>query len=143
MAYMTTAIDIARPVSEVYEYLLQFENMAEWAEDVEYSRKTSDGPVGPGTKFEVGQIMMGRARNGTMELVEVDPERSIKGEAQVGPLALTLNFALEPVEGGTRVTVTGDGQLPGPLKLLAPIGARRGRSIWAARLASLKKALER
>ncbi len=51
-APITSTIVIARPVSEVFEYILNFDtNGPEWATDVESVEKTSDGPVGSGTTF--------------------------------------------------------------------------------------------
>lgn len=142
-AQMTSSVVIARPVSEVFAYILDFEkNLPVWATDIEYCRKTSDGPVGPGTTFVIGQKRLGKARDAAMKVVKIDPNRTIESDAEVGPLSLNLTFSLSEVEEGAQVTVNGDGELPGVLKLLAPIGARQGRRVWDARLASLKKVLE-
>lgn len=139
---MTSSVVIARPTEQVFSYISDFENMPEWAHDVAYCRKTTGGPAGPGTTYEIGQVRMGRAYPSTVRLVEFDPNRRISAEAKVGPLDLRLDFVVEPVEQGTQVTVNGIGELRGFLKLLTPIGARQGRRIWDRRLASLKETME-
>lgn len=141
---MTATVDIARPVSEVFSYLLDFErNMPEWADDVEYCRKTTEGPVGPGTTFVLGQRRFGKARPSTVRIVDVDPGHRIGAQAKVGPLLLEMDFVVEQVPQGAQVTITGNGKLPGPLNFLAPVGARQGRRVWERRLARLKEMLER
>jgi hypothetical protein len=142
-AQMTSTVVITRPVSEVFQYILDFDkNLPEWATDVESVEKTSQGPVGPGTTFDLVQTIAGRSRRSSLKLVEVDPNNSIKAEAEVGPLSLRLNFGVAQVEEGTQVTVDGDGELRGVLKLISPIATRQGGRIWDSRLSSLRSVLE-
>jgi uncharacterized protein YndB with AHSA1/START domain len=142
-APITSTIVIARPVSEVFEYILNFDtNGPEWATDVESVEKTSDGPVGSGTTFAQVQKVMGKQRHTTLKFVEVDPNRSIKAEAELGPLSPTVTLSVAQAGDGTQVTVSGDANPRGFFKLLSPIASRQGRRMWDTRLSSLKRVLE-
>lgn len=143
MVLMTTSVTIARTPPEVFSYISNFENMPEWADDVAYCRKTTEGPAGAGTTYELAQVRMGgKTYASTVRLLDIDPDHRISAETEIGPLALKLDFVVEPVADGTEVTVNGNGELRGFLRFLAPIGARQGRRIWDRRLASLKETLE-
>ncbi len=142
-ASITSTIVIARPVAEVFEYILNFDkNGPEWATDVESVEKTTDGPVGSGTTFAQVQKVMGKQRHTTLKFVEIDPNHTIKAEAELGPLSPRVTLTVSEAENGTHVSVDGDANPRGFFKLLSPIASRQGSRMWDARLSSLKKVLE-
>lgn len=53
---------IARPLNEVFAYAADFANGEEWDPGVKSAQKTSDGPVGVGTTYDL-QGHFGRAQS--------------------------------------------------------------------------------
>ncbi len=49
MVRFELSVDIARSVHEVWEYLIDPENVPEWQGSAESSHQISDGPMGVGT----------------------------------------------------------------------------------------------
>lgn len=142
-ARVESTVLIARPVEDVFAYVLELDqNGPSWAPDLESVEKTSEGPVGAGTTFRQVQNVMGKRRDTSMEFTAVEPNRRIDAQAMLGPIAPTMSATFQQSNGGTRVTVSGDANPRGPLKLLSPLVRRQGQRIWDARLAQLKRVLE-
>ena len=142
-AKVDSAVTIARPVEEVFAYVLDLEsNGPAWAPDLESVEKTSEGPVGAGTTFRQVQNLMGKRRDTSLRFTGVETNRKIEAEADLGPIAPRMKLMFEPVDGKSRVTARGDANPKGVFKLLSPLIARQGQRMWDARLAGLRKALE-
>ena len=85
-------------------------------------RQITDGPVGVGTRYESTYRFFGRDETVTTELTELAPPTRMAWR-QVGAGSLAINdghYDLEPVEGGTRFTVTGTIGAPGWRRLIVP-----------------------
>lgn len=136
-------VTIARPVEEVFAYVLDLEaNGPTWAPDLASVEKTSEGPVGAGTTFKQVQTVMGRRRETSLRFTAVEPNQRIDAAAELGPIAPTMALMFEQVGDQTRVSARGDANPKGPFKLLSPMIGRQGRRMWEARLSGLKNALE-
>jgi carbon monoxide dehydrogenase subunit G len=86
--------------------------------------------------------MLGRELNTTLEIEEEDPPRVFALRAVNSPVPFSVRHELEPSGGGTRLTVTGDGDagmLPG---FAAGIMARRAEKQFRKDFERLKKLLE-
>lgn len=141
---LESSVVIDRPVGDVYSYVLDLpSNGPEWAPDLEAVTKTTEGPIGAGTRFDQVQKVMGRRRHTSLAFTGVDPGRRIDAAAEVGPMSITAVMTFEPASSGTRVTVAGEADPRGPFKLLSPLLARNGQRMWDARLAQMKTVLER
>lgn len=142
-AHIESSIIVNRPVAEVFDYVLNVhENGSTWAPDLESVEKTTDGPVGPGTEFAQVQNIMGMRRHTTLKFTEVEPNRSIRAKAELGPISPDVTMSFSEAGDGTRVSLSGDGNPRGLLKLLSPMVAKRGTKMWDERFASLKQVLE-
>jgi len=73
MAYCRATIGVPRPIDEVFEYLANFSNAAEWDPGVVSGRKLTRGPIGPGTEFEIVSRFMGRDVRLLYRATQVDP----------------------------------------------------------------------
>jgi uncharacterized protein YndB with AHSA1/START domain len=136
-------VTIARPVEEVFAYVLDLEaNGSTWAPDLASVEKTSEGPVGAGTTFKQVQTVMGRRRETSLRFTAVEPNQKIEAAAELGPIAPTMTLTFEQVGDQTRVAARGDANPKGLFKLLSPLIGRQGRRMWEARLSGLKNALE-
>ena len=140
---VSSVVLVRRPVEDVFAYVLDLEqNGPEWAPDLKSVEKTSEGPVGAGTTFNQQQEVMGRSRETTLTFVDVQLNRQIDAEADIGVAAPRASLVFRPEEGATRLTLSADLNPRGLGKLLAPMMRRQGQKMWDARLATLKRVLE-
>lgn len=142
-AHIEASIVIDRPVEDVFDYVLNLhENGPTWAPDLESVKKTTDGPVGAGTEFAQVQNVTGMRRHTSLKFTDVEPNQSIKADAELGPISPHVTMRFSEAGEGTRVTLSGDANPKGLFKLLSPVVAKRGTKMWEARFASLKQVLE-
>lgn len=138
MGQMTSAVTVARPIEEVFRHFLSLdENPSD--PDVESVVKTPEGPTAAGTAF---RFRHKGGRETMMRYTAVEPNQKIEFEGEVGPLRPKCVLTFEQAEGGTNLTIRGDSNPPGPLKLLSPVFNRVGQRIWDQRLGRTKAALE-
>jgi carbon monoxide dehydrogenase subunit G len=141
-ARIESAVMIARPVEEVFAFLTDLERSAKVDPTVESVEKTSEGPIGVGTTFRLRQHALGRSSDATVAFTGLERNRRVDFESRVGPLRPRMSMTFEEVEGGTRVTVTGEPNPAGIFKLLSGRFRRIGQRIWDERLERQKAALE-
>ena len=75
-------------------------------------------------------------------ITELVPGRRMVLEGDIGPLSGTLDYQVEEVPEGTKLTNTADLSGRGPLRLLAPLAASRVRDAVAANLDKFRNLLE-
>ena len=82
---VSTVVD--RPVATVWNFYAvhHVENHPRWDPDLELE-KLSDGPIGPGTLIKRRNIRYETPTEGTMEVVEFEPEKVMGVRIQDGPI---------------------------------------------------------
>lgn len=111
-------IEIARTPGDVFSYLTDVSNLPAWQTGVK-SATLRDG------RIEESRSLLGRELNTTLEVVEQEESRLFTLRALDGPVRFTVRHELEPAGGGTRLTVTADGDVPGFAAGLLARGAER------------------
>lgn len=104
----TTVID--RPVSAVWEFYAvhHVENHPRWDPDIELQR-TTDGPIDVGTVISRRSTRFETPTEGTMEVTEFDPERTMKVTTRDGPMTIHGRARLVALsEGRTELTIGGE-----------------------------------
>jgi carbon monoxide dehydrogenase subunit G len=128
-------VDIDRPPEDVYAYLTDVSNLPKWQSGVHSARRE-------GSQIHESRHMLGRELHTTLEIEEEDPPRVFALRAVNSPVPFSVRHELEPSGGGTRLTVTGEGDagmLPG---FAAGIMARRAEKQFRKDFERLKKLLE-
>jgi uncharacterized protein YndB with AHSA1/START domain len=133
---------INRPVEEIFEYISNPENTSQWQSGVLEMEQTSKGPRGVGTTIRESRRFLGRQMDSTLEITAYEPNRIIKQKSTSGPMALETSFVFESVEGGTKVTLGGEGDSRGFFKLADPLVSRIAKRQLVADIANLKDMLE-
>ena len=109
------------PPEVVWAFLTDDANDVNWrAPWVEAVQSLSDGPLAVGARYETVYRFFGRPQVTIVETTELDPPRRASW-AQVDDPTVALNvvtYDLEPVEGGTRFTVTGTFETRGWRRLI-------------------------
>jgi uncharacterized protein YndB with AHSA1/START domain len=101
---------INRPVSTVWEFYAvnHVENHPRWDPSLELAAK-SDGPIGVGTVIERRATRFGKTTEGTMEVVEFEPEKAMRVRTQDGPMTINGWVLFDAVsEGETRISLGGE-----------------------------------
>lgn len=122
MARYVTDIDSPRSREELFAYLADFSNAAEWDPGVSAAERLGgDGAVAAGEEFRV----MVRAVRGetplTYRVTAIDPPASVTFRAENALLVSLDTITFAEHGDGTRVRYDADLRLKGPLRLADPL----------------------
>jgi hypothetical protein len=106
MHKMERSIVINRPVEEVFAYVIDPRNNAEWNGWVIESVVTSEGPLREGTTFDSVTKFLGKVIRSEAIITELVPNERGSIRTTTGPITATGSRIVEPVEGGTKFTQT-------------------------------------
>jgi carbon monoxide dehydrogenase subunit G len=127
-------IEIARTPEEVFAYLTDVSHVPEWQAGVK-SAERRDG------RIEESRSLFGREFHTTLEIVEQEEPTVFTLKALNSPVPFTVRHELEPADdGGTRLTVTAEGDVPG---FAAGLLGRRAEKQFRKDFDRLKQILER
>ena len=125
-------IEIARTPEDVFAYLTDVSNLPNWQTGVK-SATLRDGHI------EESRSLLGHHLDTTLEIVEQEEPRLFTLRALGGPVPFTVRHELEAADGGTRLTVTADGDVPG---FATGLLSRRAEKQFRKDFARLKAILE-
>ncbi len=137
-------IEIARPVDEVFDFVLDARNDVRWCHKVQSVELVSrDGP-GAGAHYRVVHkpVPLRPAREMDYSCEAVEPPRRIEWHEEDGTDTIDVVYELEPTaDGGTRMTQRDDATLGAPRLLQPVIKGGIGADVQR-QLRALKKLLE-
>ena len=122
MEMSATAV-IGQPVEDVYDYVIDLANDANWRTGVDESAWQEGEVLGLGA---VGHTLAG-GQQAVWKVVSYDAGASVDWEVLSGPLMGRGGYRFVPVDGGTQFTLVADIEPSGWLKLLGPVFAWIGR----------------
>jgi carbon monoxide dehydrogenase subunit G len=125
-------IEIARTPEDVFSYLTDVSNLPDWQAGVK-SATQRDG------RIEESRSMFGRELQTTFEILDEEQPRLFTLRAVDSPVSFTVRHELAPAGGGTRLTVTAEGDVPG---FAAGLLARRAEKQIRKDFERLKEILE-
>lgn len=146
MGTFRVAVDIGRPPPEVFGFLAEPRNMPQWYEAVERAIETTDGPVGPGARYDVVRSLPGGQTHNDVEVTEYELDRRFTLESVRGPTPFRYRYTLAPAGHGTRLTLDGrisGAGLPGPMSRLDGVATRLFKQGMRQNLNRLKRLVER
>ena len=121
MKQVTTRVVTPRSPEEVYAYLVDFDNQAEWRFDVLASERTSGETGHTGTRYRQ-RVKQGRKEiDSEVELTEAEPHRRVAFRTLDGPVTVTGTWRIEPQGEETRVDTEVALQPHGFVKLFEPV----------------------
>ena len=142
MSRLHETITVRRPVEEAFRYTADFTNIENWDPSITASVKTSPGPIGKGTTFDL-KVKFG---TGTVPMVytitEFEPPHRVVlvGEGSTLRAVDEITFAAAPQ--GAVVTYTADLAFGGVMKLVVPFLGPVLRAIGRRAVRGLARALE-
>jgi uncharacterized protein YndB with AHSA1/START domain len=143
LTHIEHTVTIARPVEDVWAYVMDARNDPKWMTNVIEVGRGADQPVAVGLEIEETVQFYGVRIPTTLTITEHDPPRrsaiDARGPAGVGGSG---SYYLEPVDGLTRFTMSTDTDAHGFFKLAEPLFARMARRDLASSAEHLKDLLE-
>jgi uncharacterized membrane protein len=138
MLEFENTIRVDRPISEVFAFLADLENIPKWNYYVLEVRKLSDGPIGIGTTYH--QIRKTDEQYLRITELEQNHKVTVKTLPQSSP-GLEMRFVLYEEGESTRIRDEWKLDTGWPV-LLERLGAHRVKSAVAENLTKLKELLE-
>ena len=130
MGTFHTTVDISRPPDEVFAFVAEPHNMPLWYDAVDHVARTTNGPSGPGARYDVTRSLPGGQVHNDVELTDHQ---------------FRYRYALEPTSQGTRLTLDGSissAGLPGPMGHLDELATQLFKRGMRDNLNQLKRIIE-
>jgi len=137
------SIVIHRPIEEVFNYVSDQRNTPQWQSGLMEVRRTTEGPLGVGTKHTFVRNFMGRRMEASNEYVAYEPNKLITFKTTSGPVRLEASYLFEPAADGTKVTGRIEMEAAGLFGFAEPLIAIALRRESDAAVMALKDQLEK
>lgn len=135
------AIEVARPVHDVFEYVTDPAKLREW-QGTDNVEQVTAGPVELGTRLREVRVVLGRRLESVTEVVAYEPDRRFEIRILSGPAPVEDRWAFEDAADGTRVVFSTEGSARGILRVVEPLIGAVLEHRRRAHHARLKHALE-
>jgi carbon monoxide dehydrogenase subunit G len=132
-----SSIDINAPVEKVWALIDKLEEWSQWMPSIKKIARLSKEPLTVGSQLSVTAKVSRLTVKLLMTITEFVPERTVVMKGKALGTSLTRFYAMEPVNGKTKVT-TG-GEVSGALAWLA---RRGGQAVSAEVAQAVKKKIE-
>lgn len=137
------SVFINRPVSEVFDYLVDPAKEHEWQEGVvEAGLSPGSNGLGLGANVFEKRKFMGRDMLSKFEVTKFEKDKHFVGKVIEGPVLFEVTYIFNPKEGGTEVTIVLQGEPGGFFKLAEGLVRKQLESQLASDFARAKKILE-
>jgi uncharacterized protein YndB with AHSA1/START domain len=133
---------IDRPIEDVFAFVGDQTNTPEWQSGLVEVRRTTEGPLGVGTRHTLVRKFMGPRMEATNEYMAYEPNKVITFKVNSGPLDFEASYLFESTAAGTRLTSTIETHAGGFLVLAEPLIAAGLRREMKAAFGALKSLLE-
>jgi uncharacterized membrane protein len=142
MAKVEASVVINRPVEEVFAFMSDVKNWLKWQSGMLEAEQSSEGPVGVGSTSRGVNQFLGRRMEWTSEITAYELNKKMEQKIKAGPMLIEQSVKLEPVEGGTKLTLGGEGESGGFFKLAEPLVNRQMEKEMEGNISRLKDILE-
>ena len=120
MTKVSKTVLIPRPPEEVFTYLADFTNTAAWDPGVAEATKTSDGPVGFRSTFDLVTLFRGRRVPVSYEVTVYEPPSRVVLVGSNKNFTGIDDIGITPEGEGTRVSWNATFRMKGAARLLQP-----------------------
>jgi dehydrogenase/reductase SDR family member 12 len=112
---------IDRSLEDVFAFTADFSNIEQWDPGVASSRRSDDGPLGVGSRFDL-EVVFGRSQLPmTYEITTYEPPHRVVLTGTGDTIEAVDDIVFETRDGGTHVDYTADLTFRGWVRLIAPL----------------------
>ncbi len=141
MARYRAEIDSPREIRDVFEYLSDFANTAEWDPGVVEAERVGAAAPGVGAEVRLVASFLGRRTALTYRTVEYDPPHAVAFRGESSTVVSNDRISFEPAGAGTHVTYEAELALKGPLGIADPLLGLAFDRVGDRALAGLERSL--
>ncbi|MBA4537420.1 SRPBCC family protein [Bacillus aquiflavi] len=143
MADFRASAIIARPLTDVFDFAANLENAPKMTVNVVKMEKTTDGPIGVGSKFIETRNIRGKEAKAHIEITEFVPYQSYTIESSANGLKLIYRYLFHEIEEGTQVEMEAHIKTTGiKMAITRPIIVKMIKNDDGYQLNYLKKSME-
>jgi uncharacterized protein YndB with AHSA1/START domain len=142
MVHVEMSIIIRRPVEEVFAFVGDQRNGPQWQHGLLEVRRTTEGPLGIGTKHTFVRKFMGLKLEASNEYVMYEPNNLIAFKSTSGSMDFQASYRTESVAEGAKLTSNIEMQPGRFISPAEPLIAASLRREMVANLGDLKDLLE-
>lgn len=113
-------IETAMPTDAAFDYIADFASAQEWDPGVAYARRLGDGPIGPGTRYELGVRMGSRVAPMQYHITVLDRPRRVVLVGSGSNVEAIDDIRFESSAAGTVIDYTADIRLGGLMRFAQP-----------------------
>jgi carbon monoxide dehydrogenase subunit G len=136
------SIEIERPPADVFAFLAEPGNLRRWQPAVAEVTVDPPGALAEGSRLTEKRTFLGNHVRSTLEVTRLEPDRRLDLGTVDGPVGLRISHRLEARGDGTRLTLVGEGEPGGALRLAGPLLRRAVNRQVRDDLQRLKRLLE-
>lgn len=124
MEKIEISIPIRCPQEKVFAFVTDIRNDTKWWKAVIHTEKTTEGPIGVGTRFrQTAKVMIVTVHN-NFEIVEFDPPHHMRAINHSPELAYDVIYRFNSTGPDTIYTMIAQLEAKGVLRFLLPITLR-------------------
>jgi len=142
VASIQDEIVIARPITEVFDFVADQRNEPKHNPSMVRAEKLAPGAIGKGTRFRATITSMGRPLDMLLEATDYERPTRLANTTSMSSAETRGALTFEPDIGGTRMRWSWDVKPKGAFKFFTPIIGRVGKRQESAIWASLRRYLE-
>lgn len=136
------SISINRAQQEVFDYVTDPAESAEWQSGIISSEWTSDDPPGVGSTIRTSARYLGRKIDTEVEITEWDRPNRVSFKTVSGPVPAEFTQTFEAQDDGTLLSFTAQAEFGGFFKLAEGLAGRQLEKQAENDLSTLKLMLE-
>ena len=135
MTTLNERIDTPLPIEPAFAYVADFANSSEWDPGVATAERIGEGPVGIGSRYQLGVQMAGRVVPMEYRISVFEPSHRVVLLGSGSGIEAVDDIRFTETASGTRIDYTADIRLGGLLRFVQPllggVFARIGRNAAA------------
>lgn len=142
MTAISGSVLISRPVEEVFDFVADERNEPAYNPQMRSVGKTTPGPIGVGTRWQVVTTSGRRTTPFELEVTEYVRPSRLGSTTRMATAVITGALTFVPAASGTLMSWSWDLRPKGMLKLAGPlitvVGRRQEQRIWSSLRAHLE-----
>jgi uncharacterized membrane protein len=142
MINVSDSVVIAKPLSEVFSFVVDQNNVIKWQKAV-ISVEVPACPLGVGSQFVIVRRFMGQEMKMFYEVVELQQDAGFILKSSGGPVKVLVTVSFEPAGGDTKMTTELHAEVGGFFKVAEGLVAKQMTSQLVNDDATVKSMLEK
>ncbi len=120
MVHAHKTLSSTKPPQEVFDYLADFANTAQWDPGITAARRLDDGPIGVGNRFEIDASFFGRTITMLYQTTLFEPPERFVVRGESSSIVSVDAITVEPQGSGSLITYDAELTLRGALEAFDP-----------------------